>query len=325
MYWTDWGHQPKIARALMDGTNDTSFVSSDIHWPNGLTIDYPNSRLYWTDAKLMTLESIHLDGTDRRIILDGIVKHPYAIAVFENRLYWSDWSTHSIQSCDKFTGKNHQTLIKEQKEYIYGITIYHPNNHKKPPFNPCAHNPCSDICLVNGPLSYTCGCPQNKELSFDKHNCRDLGKKQKLIIGTERILVEVEHQVLGRHELRALPVLVKKIGALAYNSVENLLYVSDVETKKIVSVNLHTEVSQPIVVGSLGQVTAMDYGKYKISEIPCQKFFFSEDYLGNNLYWCDSLRDTIEVFNFNTQSRKILLHDTHGETPEAIALVPEEG
>ncbi|KYB26208.1 vitellogenin receptor isoform X1 [Tribolium castaneum] len=308
MYWTDWGHKPHIARALMDGTNGSSFISSDIHWPNGLTIDYPNSRLYWTDAKLMTLESIRLDGTDRRIVLNEIVKHPYAIAVFENRLYWSDWSTHSIQSCDKFTGKNHHTIIKEQKEYIYGITIYHPNNHKTPHLNPCVHKPCSDICLLSGPQGFTCACPQNKELSSNGFTCRDLEKKQKLVLGAGNLLIEVEHQVLGRHEVNAMPITVKKMGALTYSSVENVIYVSDLELRKIISVNLHTEMAKPIDVGSLGHVTAMDY-----------------DYLGNNLYWCDSLRDTIEVYNFNTNSRKILLHDTNGETPESIALVPEEG
>lgn len=49
------------------------------------------------------------------------------------------------------------------------------------------------------------------------------------------------------------------------------------------------------------------------------------DYLGNNLYWCDSERQTVEVFNFNTKSRKIILYDLGGEIPQSIALVPEEG
>lgn len=67
MYWSDWGKKPEIARSKMDGTDDISFVSNDIKWPNGLTIDYPNQRLYWVDAKLSTIESILLDGTDRRV------------------------------------------------------------------------------------------------------------------------------------------------------------------------------------------------------------------------------------------------------------------
>lgn len=67
MYWTDWGKPAEIAYSLMDGTNDRPFVVEDIHWPNGLALDYPNQRLYWTDARKMSLESIRLDGTDRRV------------------------------------------------------------------------------------------------------------------------------------------------------------------------------------------------------------------------------------------------------------------
>lgn len=260
MYWSDWGKRPEIARASMDGTMDTSFVSTDIHWPNGLAIDFPNQRLYWTDAKLSSLESIRLDGTDRRVVLEGIAKHPYAIAVFENRIYWSDWATHSIQSCDKFTGKNHHTLIKEKKDFIYGISIYHPNMHKKPLVNPCDKALCSDICLLSGPTSYTCACPQDKELSFDRHTCKDLGKKQRLIVGAKNMLLHVEHQALGKHEVTALPLLIKEVGALAYNGVNNTLFVSDLGARKVISLNLHSGISKPLDLEDIGKIVAMDYG-----------------------------------------------------------------
>lgn len=67
MYWTDWGNPAEIAHSLMDGSDAKSFISTDIHWPNGLALDNPNSRLYWTDAKKMTIESVKLDGSDRRV------------------------------------------------------------------------------------------------------------------------------------------------------------------------------------------------------------------------------------------------------------------
>ena len=67
MYWSDWGNNPHISVAGMDGKDRQFFVTKDLHWPNGLTIDKPNKRLYWVDAKLRTIESIRLDGTDRRV------------------------------------------------------------------------------------------------------------------------------------------------------------------------------------------------------------------------------------------------------------------
>lgn len=264
MYWTDWGDHPQIGRALMDGRNSTSFVSGNIRWPNGLALDLPNSRLYWTDAKQTTIESVRLDGTDRRIILQGIVKHPYAIAVFENRLFWSDWGTNSIQSCDKFTGKNHRTIIKEQKD-IYDITIYHPTNHKKL-YNPCVGAMCSDVCLLSG-TTYSCACPPDKEMTSDNHTCKVAIKRQRLVLGAGSMLLEVEHQVLGKHSASAFSVMVKKIGALAYNSVENVVYVSDLGTRKVVSVGMTTGGAKLVEVGEVGQVTAMDYGRKSVAAV----------------------------------------------------------
>jgi Low-density lipoprotein receptor repeat class B len=118
MYWSDWGDNPMIGIAAMDGTQVKPFVSDDIHWPNGLTLDWPNGRIYWLDAKLKTMESVQLNGKNRKTVLSDVLKHPYGIAVFEDRLYWSDWETKSIQSCNKFTGKDRETVAKDRK--IYG-------------------------------------------------------------------------------------------------------------------------------------------------------------------------------------------------------------
>lgn len=68
MYWTDWGDQPEIAKANMDGSDDKSLVTDNIHWPNGLAIDYPNERLYWVDAKYQSIESVQLDGSFRKVL-----------------------------------------------------------------------------------------------------------------------------------------------------------------------------------------------------------------------------------------------------------------
>lgn len=56
MYWTDWGDKAFIGRVGMDGTNKTPIITTKIEWPNGITIDYTNDKLYWSDAHLNYIE-----------------------------------------------------------------------------------------------------------------------------------------------------------------------------------------------------------------------------------------------------------------------------
>lgn len=65
MYWTDWGEVPKIERAGLDGSNRSLMVEREIYWPNGLTLDYSQQKLYWADAKHNFIHRCNLDGTNR--------------------------------------------------------------------------------------------------------------------------------------------------------------------------------------------------------------------------------------------------------------------
>lgn len=61
MYWTEWGGKPKIDRAAMDGTGRVTLVA-DVGRANGLTIDYSERRLYWTDLDTTLIESSNMLG-----------------------------------------------------------------------------------------------------------------------------------------------------------------------------------------------------------------------------------------------------------------------
>lgn len=50
----------------MDGSNRTIIVSEKLYWPNGLSIDYPNKRLYFADARLDYIDFCNYDGSGRR-------------------------------------------------------------------------------------------------------------------------------------------------------------------------------------------------------------------------------------------------------------------
>lgn len=150
-------------------------------------------------------------------------------------------------------------------------------------------------------------------------------KKQMLILGAKDLLIHIHHQKLGKHAISQLPLVAKQVSALTYNSLNDTLLVSDNQTHKIMSFNLKNGLTTQVPVGELGHVVSMDFGKRFLKQIFGFFIRIILDYLGNNLYWCDSEKQTVEVFNFNTKTRKVVLYDLGGEIPQSIALVPEEG
>ena len=57
-----------IETAALDGSDRRRLVSSRLRWPSGVTIDHAAGRLYWSDPKLATVESVRLDGGDRALV-----------------------------------------------------------------------------------------------------------------------------------------------------------------------------------------------------------------------------------------------------------------
>jgi len=67
-----------------------------------------------------------LNGSDVRYVYEDAreIQRPFAIAVFEDSLYWTDWSTNAIKSVDKWTGFNPKTLNIGAYS-VMDIKVYH--------------------------------------------------------------------------------------------------------------------------------------------------------------------------------------------------------
>ncbi|KAJ8319793.1 LOW QUALITY PROTEIN: hypothetical protein KUTeg_001380 [Tegillarca granosa] len=148
-YWTDWGISPYIGSIGLDGTNATKVISDKLGWPNALTVDYETSRLWWADAHLDYIEYADMDGSNRRIVMNGNVPHPFAITLFEDFMYWTDWNHLSIEKANKYTGENH-TILQNLTHRPMDIHIFHPLMQKK---------------------DFTCACPDYFFLSNDGRTC----------------------------------------------------------------------------------------------------------------------------------------------------------
>ena len=122
-YWTDWGNVAKIERASMDGSDRTVLHDTELVWPNGLTLDYEAQILYWADAFWDKIESSGVDGTNRRLITQQNVFHPFAITVHENTLYWTDWETNSVLARELGPSENTITLYNGLSQDPMGIQV----------------------------------------------------------------------------------------------------------------------------------------------------------------------------------------------------------
>jgi len=52
LFWSDVGVYPSIRRSTLTGRQVTYIITTNIRWPNGLTIDFDDDRIYWADAWL---------------------------------------------------------------------------------------------------------------------------------------------------------------------------------------------------------------------------------------------------------------------------------
>lgn len=69
MFWSDWGQNPRIERAFMDGTTRSTIVSTKLYWPYGLALDYTTQRVYFADAYLKYIDYCDYDGKNRHQVM----------------------------------------------------------------------------------------------------------------------------------------------------------------------------------------------------------------------------------------------------------------
>uniref|UniRef100_A0A3Q2V1Y0 Low-density lipoprotein receptor-like n=1 Tax=Haplochromis burtoni TaxID=8153 RepID=A0A3Q2V1Y0_HAPBU len=164
MYWTDWGEEAKIEKSGLNGADRTTLVKDNIVWPNGITLDMVNQRLYWVDSKLHSLSSIDVNGGARHslIINEEKLSHPLSLTVFEEKVFWTDMNNAAVFSANRLTGSDITELANDlgQPEDI----ILHHNLKQPASSNWCTNGGCEFLCLPapqNDPQSprYTCACP----------------------------------------------------------------------------------------------------------------------------------------------------------------------
>jgi hypothetical protein len=181
MYWTDWGDKAMVGRAFLDGSEQIALINTSLEWPNGLTIDYELNLLFWVDAKLHIICSANLDGSNQRVVLFSyqFIKHPFAITVFEDDVFWSDWETESILRVNKFhateMGNN---SVKNAVIHLHSPMDVHILHKLKQPTSRdvCEDSGCNQLCLPRRNGQFSCMCTDRSAVPYvlgkDGKTCR---------------------------------------------------------------------------------------------------------------------------------------------------------
>ena len=113
-----------------DALSRRIILDKDLTWPTALTADTIIQRLYFVDTKSQRIETIKYDGSGRKTLVSKGLVHPLGLAVFEDRLYYTDYSLNKISIVDRRTGRR----IKELKGNLKrptGINTVHPLKQKQ--------------------------------------------------------------------------------------------------------------------------------------------------------------------------------------------------
>lgn len=179
LFWTDWDNfAPRIERCSLAGLDRTIVVRvdqiTDGAWPNGLTLDYDTRRIYWIDARSDSIHTTKYDGSDPHEVMRNheMLSHPFAIALYENYVYWTDWRTNSVVRANKWSGGD-VSVIQRTLTQPFDIQILHPSRQPHDGINPCGdkNGGCSHLCLLHTNKTYRCDCPHVMRLSTDNRTC----------------------------------------------------------------------------------------------------------------------------------------------------------
>ncbi|CAO2588389.1 Low-density lipoprotein receptor-related protein 8 [Lemmus lemmus] len=181
LYWSDWGFQAKIEKSGLNGAYRQTLVSDNIEWPNGITLDLLSQRLYWVDSKLHQLSSIDFNGGNRKMLIfsPDFLSHPFGIAVFEDRVFWTDLENEAIFSANRLNGLE-IAILAENLNNPHDIVIFHelkqPTAADACELSAQPNGGCEYLCLPAPQISshspkYTCACPDTMWLGPDMKRC----------------------------------------------------------------------------------------------------------------------------------------------------------
>lgn len=170
IYWANWNADAaSIQRCYITGYNLQSVITTDIKMPNAVTIDYESHKLYWADARLDKIERADYDGSHRVILAHSTPKHPFAITVYKNYLYFTDWVLRAVVRVNKYSGGDVTWLRKDIGRLMGIVAVQNTTADCDASLCAVLNGGCEDVCsVIDGKIK--CECTSGR-LATDGKQC----------------------------------------------------------------------------------------------------------------------------------------------------------
>uniref|UniRef100_A0A914DKK6 EGF-like domain-containing protein n=1 Tax=Acrobeloides nanus TaxID=290746 RepID=A0A914DKK6_9BILA len=300
-----FSNQFKLEAAAMDGTRRRTLVETHTHQVSGVVVDIPGKRVYWVDPKVDRVESVDYNGNDRKTIASGMnsVPHPFGLTLFDQYLYWTDWTRLGVLRVEKFGSPTNEVWSnKNDNVFPMGIAAYHPMAQPGPQHsecfaqtidNPCVNADCQGMCILGKDVGgfgvgYRCACPIGQKL-VDGKRCVPsidylLFSSNKVVRG---IFPNIVQNSLAEAILPISPISQRRIGM--YFAVEcdvhgSSFFYADIMDNTVYRVKPDGEGSAPVLVTHNDGLISMAF-----------------DWLSKQLYYVDNIRNSLEVIKVAEQ------------------------
>ncbi|XP_035667148.1 low-density lipoprotein receptor-related protein 5-like [Branchiostoma floridae] len=303
LYFSDWGSQPRISRADLDGGNRVTLQSANVYNPNGLATD--GRALFWTDARLAldsaaSIEKSSLLGGNRTTV-NFRVKVPFGITLGDGYVFFSDWDERAIFRGNMRNGEI--VSVVKNISHPMGLQFYKgPQYVDLTARNPCDNSDCSHICVPTRG-GYRCQCPDVGGLVLTDDGKRCVEPDNFLLVADYN---EIRMLSFDTRDTTAYPIIqldgAPNIVALTYDPEEKFVYWSSVNTGMV----------------SRGRLTGEEISYVKLFGGGIDGMAIDVD--GRTLYWSDGIAGTIEMLDLGTFAHKVAVKDV--DKPRAITMDP---
>ncbi|RXN00434.1 Low-density lipoprotein receptor-related protein 1B [Acipenser ruthenus] len=338
MFWTNWNEQhPSIMRATLAGNNIQVIVSTDIVTPNGLTIDHKAEKLYFSDGSLGKIERCEYDGSHRYVIVKSGPGTFFGLAIYGDFIFWSDWVRRAILRSNKYTGGEMKVLRADIPHQPMGIVaVANDTNSSKNSLCSihtefeCANGECIDYQLTCDGIAHCKDKSDEKMQYCDNRNCRKGFKRcyNQRCVANSRFCDGLDDCGDNSDEVncnkslcngsffmcangRCIPVggLCNKEDDCGDGSDERNCNVNECLNRRISGCS---QECQDLPLG------------YKIVHRTAVPSALAVDWIGKNLYWCDTERKSVEVSKANGLYPTILV-SSGLKNPKDLALDTQTG